>query len=156
MNPYMMIAGQVLQGLQEYRGSQAEEGVARAQARLDKRSLEVQMERERTQAALEARDREDRLSRALARTRAAFGASGVEIGSGTPLRLQERQVSETNREQAIDDLNTSQNLLTARINREQIGFGLRAEKQAFRSSRRRILGGVIGNSYNIYKEGNDG
>ena len=128
--PMLLKGATLLQGIQQFSAAGESGDVAQQQADFEAQQLEIQMERERAQAATEATAREDRLKRALARQRAIFGASGVDASSGSALRLQETAIGSINREAGAADFFSSQNILSLNAQKEQSIISAQASKSA--------------------------
>ena len=125
----------LIQGFQQFQAIGAEADAAQQAADFETRQLENQVERERAQAAIEERNREERLRQNLAAQRAAFGSAGVDLNSGTAQTLQNASVSSINREQGQADFVSGQNILNLNLEAEQTQIGNQAIQSAFRLKR---------------------
>lgn len=90
--------GMVMQGFQQKEALE-----------LERQQILAQNEREKTQYAVEKADREARLSDILSTQTAVFGSRGLMLGTGGTQRAQEVSVGESNKEQAISNLNRKTN-----------------------------------------------
>jgi len=130
----LSVAGTALSGFQQ---SQAAESEAQAQTLASQqraRNLNLQIEQERTQEALEKADRERRLRRTLATQRAVFGAGGADPFSGSPVRIKEDTTAISERDQSRSDLVSDLRINTLGQQRSQ---SLRAGQFRASSARRR-------------------
>lgn len=143
--PLILAGASVVQGVQSFMAADAAGDAAQQATAFETQQLELQVSRERTQAALEAQEREDRLKRALSAQRAAFGGAGVDASSGSALRLQETTIGSINREQSISDFNTSQNILNLNVQGEQAKIaGVAAQNRANAQKVSAITGTISG------------
>lgn len=147
--PFIMAGATLLQGIQQFQAAGAEGDAAQAQADFETQQLETQIERDKAQAAIESRNREERLRRTLARQRALFGSSSVDEGSGTAIKLQEDAISSINREQGIEDFNTAQNILNLNIQQEQVGIANVAKQNVASGKQFSAITGTVVNSGKI-------
>lgn len=73
-------------------------------AELQKSQLSLQAQAERTQASIEANNRQRQLARVLASQNAIFGGSNIDMGSGTPSLLAEASFDSAQRDQGYATL----------------------------------------------------
>lgn len=145
----LLIGGTVLSTVNEQNALSGQEDAAQAKADLETQQLQLQIDQERTQAALEARGREEKLTRALAAQRAAFGGV-VEASSGSPLRLQEVTTGSINREGSLADLESGNRIANINAEKGMVSIGLQAKKNSIRSQKNASLidaGMTIGGSF---------
>lgn len=150
--PLILAGASVVQGVQSFMAAGEQADAAKRSQRFETQQLEMQVQRERTQAALEAQEREDRLRRALASQRAAAGSS-VDVNSGSPLRLQESTIGSINREQSIADFNTADRILNLNVQTEQANIRGAAAVGAARNQQFQAVTGTITNAYRGYSMG---
>ena len=98
------LAGTALGGLQQFQASRNQAAAQEQASRARARELNLQVEQEKTQQALQEADRERKLRRAQAAQRAAFGSSGVDPFSGSPVAIQQDTESISRRSQNRNDL----------------------------------------------------
>lgn len=84
------------------------------------REVRLKGQREDTQFAIESARRERLLRRRLASQRAAFGSSGASLTSGSAQALQERTISEINRQQRLSKLQND--LRSSALNRQSMSI----------------------------------
>jgi hypothetical protein len=147
----LLIAGSLIQGFTQFQAAGAEADAAQQAADFKTRQLENQVERERAQAAIEARNREERLRQNLAAQRAAFGSAGVDINSGTAQTLQNASVSSINREQGQADFVSDQNILNLNLEAEQTQIGNVATQNALKYKQVGALSDAATSTYKIAK-----
>ena len=125
----------LIQGFQQFQAIGAEAEAAQQSSDFKTKQIQNDIEREKAAAAIEARNREERLRQNLAAQRAAFGATNVDLNSGTPMRLREASTSSINREQGQADFVSGQNILSLNSEAEQVSIGNQAVQSAFRLKR---------------------
>lgn len=136
--PTLLIGGQVLSGFQQRAALDMQSDAAMQSAAFEQKQISLQIDRERTQAAVERQQREERLRRALATQRAAFGGI-VDIGSGTPFTLQSESVAASKREQELADLETNQRITNLNLEKEQSKIGAQYTRAGLKSQRTQVL-----------------
>ena len=114
--------------------------------------LKLKGQQERTQAALEASDRERRLRRSLAAQRAAFSGAGIDPNTGSPLTIQEQTIGNINRSQSRANL--ASGLAISNINRQALSE-LRAGRQSATSIRSKARTSLISDSIGIASDISD-
>lgn len=92
------IAGTVMSGVEAAKAQSAQASAEATQAELEAIEIGKQKQRESTQAAIEEASRERELRRVLATQRARVGASSL-TNTGSILNIQQRTVSDFNRQQ---------------------------------------------------------
>ena len=130
----LSIGGTILGAVQQSQSVSAQGKIAQQQADFKTRQLSLQVERERSQRALEAVEREKNLSKALSAQRARF-AGVAELSSGTPLTLAQSAISEATREQRLADFANQQRIANINVEQEQVGIGLTSTQQALKAKR---------------------
>ena len=148
----LLIAGGLFQGAHAFSSAREQEAAAKNATDFETKQLSLQVQRERTQAALEAQQREDRLRKALAAQKAAFGSS-VDVSSGTPLRINEATTGAVNREQSIADFNTADRILNLNVQTEQAKIAGAARVNAARNNQTSAIIGTATNAARGYAIG---
>lgn len=147
----MMIGGTVLSTISEMQARSAQGDVAKQQADFQQKQLQLDIDREATQSAIESKQREQRLRRSLAAQRAAFGSGGLEVNSGTPLRLQEVAIGSINEEQSYADFATEQTITNLNVQSEQAGIeGIAAQDAADRAASQALFEGISSAGKTVY------
>lgn len=77
-------------------------------AKSQQRAYDIQAQREESALALRSEDRERERRRAIARQRALYAVSGVDVDVGSPTRLFETTAGEFGREEFADEYGTRQ------------------------------------------------
>jgi len=141
----------IVQGVKQFTSAGAEADFAQQKADFDTQQLQLQIDREKTEAAIQARTREEKLRANLARQRAVFGSSGVDPNSGTPFRLQEVAIGSINREQSLSDFASSQNILNLNVQGEQVRIGNAATQSALDGKKTSAVFGTVTGASKILK-----
>lgn len=131
----LLLGGLMLSGITQFASIGSQANAASQATDFQNQQLQLQIDRERTQAALEEQQRERRLRSLLASQRAAFGGAGVSADSGSPLRLQETAIGSLNEEQSLADFETGQRIANLNIQGQQNIIGNNAAQNAFTARR---------------------
>ena len=134
----MQVAGAVVGTAQKVSAASAQEDIANSKAKLQTAQVSAEIAQERAQSAIEATQRERRLTAALASQRAAAGGI-VELSSGSFLRLQETTIGTLNREQRIADFVEQAAITNLNLKKEDIELNRISSVQATESQKAGLI-----------------
>lgn len=136
----LSIAGTAISGFARFKAQRNAGRAEQLAAEAKERELRLDAKKQETQSAIEEADRQRRLRVTLAEQRARFGGAGVDVSSGSPLRIAERTQSEIARQDRQAGLFSS--LTVSSINR-QGQEELRAGSAARSAANSRAFGSLI-------------
>lgn len=139
----MQVAGAVISTVDGVAAASGQEEIANSKARLQTAQVSAQIAQEEAQSAIEATQRERRLTAALASQRAAAGGI-VELSSGSFLRLQETTIGTLNREQRIADFVEQAAITNLNLKKEDIELNRIASVNAAKSEKQGAIFKGIG------------
>lgn len=133
------LAGAAFSGIQQSNAQKAAGEAALLQSQQQADQLQLKIDQEKTQSALQEAERQRRLKRVLASQRAAFAGGGIDPFSGSPVTIDEdtQEVAErsSNRAKLTSDIR-SQQLNANRVNTLAAG---RTKRSTFRKKSRQTL-----------------
>lgn len=133
-----LIGGQVMSGLEQRSVAKQQAAAANRSADFQQKQIALDIDRENTQKALEAAERERRLKVALA-AQQAKAAGIVELSSGTPQTLMNETVATFKREQDMANLDSSQRVANLNLEGIQTEIGRQSKVSSYKSQGRQAL-----------------
>lgn len=134
----LFLGGQVLSGLEQRSVAKAQASAANQSAAFQQKQIALDIDREKTQQALEAAERERRLKIALA-AQQARSAGIIELSSGTPQTLMNETIATSKREQDLANLDSAQRIANLNVESVQTEIGRQSRVSSYKSQGRQAL-----------------